>query len=254
MSCPVDTGLRILGYVKAYVVAPPLIYGLTSGPLVDAGLQNPVATGLLIYSRCAQAKGSFGFVGPQENIWSVIDVHDRKPHTIKHATGCNWVLTVVSVVTKFYLTIFNTVVLDGKTIAGGNAYYFPTGGDISAKTFMTKIAEALHEFGGLKSAEIIPYTPEELAKVQYHVIHPSRTELTRVVRSGLSLELWLAILVSLALALSPSDGSRRARQRISWKASESVSRCTPTRRSVSVPTGVSLRSVVGQMAAVLCNV
>lgn len=64
------------GYIKAYVVAPPLIYGLTSGPLVDAGLQNPVATGLLIYSRCSQAKGSFGFVGPQENIWSVIDVHD----------------------------------------------------------------------------------------------------------------------------------------------------------------------------------
>lgn len=75
-----------------------------------------------------------------------------------------------STVTNFYLKMFETVVLEGKTIAGGNAYYFPTGGDIPAKEFMTKIAEALHEFGALPSAEIIRYTPEELAKVHFSVL------------------------------------------------------------------------------------
>ncbi|KAH8094661.1 hypothetical protein BXZ70DRAFT_352304 [Cristinia sonorae] len=130
------------GYVRVYVVAPPFIYGLATGVLVDAGIQNPVPLGFYFVSNYAVLRGTFGLVGPNKNICSLIEVHD---------------------LARFFVTLFNAV-LDGKQIAGGKAYYTTVDGEVVSRDYQIKLAEVLHELGYLKTAEITEYTAEELAK------------------------------------------------------------------------------------------
>ncbi|KAH8094660.1 hypothetical protein BXZ70DRAFT_1033990 [Cristinia sonorae] len=131
------------GYVKAYVAAPPLFYGLATGVLVDAGIQNPVPLGVSLVCDYAVARGGvFGLVGPNKNISTLVEIHD---------------------LTKFFITLFDAV-LDGKQIAGGKAYYSAVDGEVVTRDYMIKIAEALHEFGYLKTKQTTEYTQEEIAK------------------------------------------------------------------------------------------
>ncbi|TCD67492.1 hypothetical protein EIP91_012353 [Steccherinum ochraceum] len=130
------------GYVKAYVIAPPLIYGLASGRFVDAGLQNPVPTGILLSARVAIERGSFAQAGPAKNIWSTVEIHD---------------------IANLELQIFNSV-LEGKTIASGSAYYTGVDGDIVMGDLFKEIAAALHANGKIKSPEPTELTQEEFGK------------------------------------------------------------------------------------------
>lgn len=148
--------------MRAYVIAPPTIWGLATGRLVDAGLQNPITTGLLAISRFAIARGSFGIVGPGANLWSSIEVNDRTLFSLSMFQ--NFYITF-SAVANLFLVIFNATAIEGKEIAGGSAYYFASNGDIATKDWMTKAAQALHKYGALKSSEINEFTPEETKKV-----------------------------------------------------------------------------------------
>lgn len=73
------------------------------------------------------------------------------------------VLTASWVGMRFYLTVFNPIVLDGQTHPDRKAYHFPAAlrGDVPAKTFLAQIAQALYEFGVLAH-----YTPEKLVRVR----------------------------------------------------------------------------------------
>ncbi|TCD67483.1 hypothetical protein EIP91_012344 [Steccherinum ochraceum] len=131
------------GYLKAYVTAPPLVWGSATGKLVDAGLQNPIQTSLLVIGRMAITRGQFGRVGPQKNMWSTIEVHD---------------------LADLHVEIFNKAVLEGKDIAGGSAYYFSANGDVVFADWLSLVAKALHKYGALKSADMTPFTDEEIQK------------------------------------------------------------------------------------------
>ncbi|TCD60872.1 hypothetical protein EIP91_009378 [Steccherinum ochraceum] len=138
----IDFGM-LQGYIKAYVTAPPMIWGLATGKLVDAGLQNPVQTGLLVIGRFSVLRGQYGRFGPQKNLWSTIEVHD---------------------LADLHVALFNQAVLEGKKIAGGSAYYFSANGDVATADWAPLVAKALHKYGALKSAEITPFSAEELKK------------------------------------------------------------------------------------------
>ncbi|TCD61922.1 hypothetical protein EIP91_007714 [Steccherinum ochraceum] len=131
------------GYVKTYNIAPPLVWGLATGALVDAGLQSPVPTCIVIMSRLAIFRGQFGYAGPMLNSWSTVEVHD---------------------LARLELMIFDAVVLEGKEIAGGNAYYFTANGDAVSKEWIPKLAEALYKGGAIKTPDVSDVTPEELQK------------------------------------------------------------------------------------------
>ena len=150
------------GYVKAYVTAPPLIWGLATGKLVDAGLQNPVQTGLLVIGRICVERGQFGSVGAQKNAWSTIEVHDRRCSCVHSVLK---MLIYLFVVADLHVMLFTQAYLEGKNIAGGSAYYFSANGDVVTKDWLPVAAKALHKYGALKTAEIKPFTAEELQKV-----------------------------------------------------------------------------------------
>ncbi|THH30481.1 hypothetical protein EUX98_g3696 [Antrodiella citrinella] len=131
------------GFLKSYILAPPLIWGLATGRFVDAGLQNPAFSSIKLLSRIVKRRGVFGFVGPQLNAWSTIEVHD---------------------LAQLIVTMFNTVVIKHKEIAGGKAYYFSANGDVVSKEYLSRIAHAMHKYGLTKTADITEFTPEEIAK------------------------------------------------------------------------------------------
>jgi len=132
------------GYVRTYVIAPPLIYGTASGRLVDSGVQNPVPSVILVTAQIAVERGTFGLVGPAKNLRSTIEIHD---------------------LARLYITLFDAVSgPGGREIPGGNAYYGSTDGYVVARDYLTKIAKTLHEFGLIKTAEITQYTQKEMKK------------------------------------------------------------------------------------------
>lgn len=148
--------------MKAYVIAPPNIWGLATGKLVDAGLQNPVMTPLLIVSRLAMARGTYGVNGPGVNLWSMCEVHDGMSLSL---STLQKVYIPFSAVANLHLLIFNATALEGKEIAGGSTYYFCANGDLAMGDWMRKAAQALHKYGGIKSSELVEFTPEEKQKV-----------------------------------------------------------------------------------------
>ena len=56
-------------------------------------------------------------------------------------------------------------VLEEKSFAGGNAYYSAVDGEVVMGEVFVKLADALHEFGVIKSPEINEFTQDEVAKV-----------------------------------------------------------------------------------------
>jgi hypothetical protein len=66
------------GYVKTYIVLPSSIYGLATGPLVDAGIQNPSSIQIPWTIGAALDRGQVGMVGPGKNIWPNVHIDDGK--------------------------------------------------------------------------------------------------------------------------------------------------------------------------------
>ncbi|TCD65049.1 hypothetical protein EIP91_003287 [Steccherinum ochraceum] len=151
------------GYIRAYVVAPPFIYGLATGRFVDAGLQNPVPTAVMVLARMACERGVFGRVGEAGNVWSAVEAH-LVPRTS-------------FIVAKLELHIF-TSVLEGKPLASGQAYYTGVDGEVVVRDVFAQIAAALHETGKLASAEITQLTPEEIAKWPILVFFGANSRMT----------------------------------------------------------------------------
>lgn len=68
-------------------------------------------------------------------------------------------------VADLHVTLFDQAVLEGKNITGGSAYYFSANGDVATADWAPLVAKALHKYGALKTAEITPFSAEELQKV-----------------------------------------------------------------------------------------
>ncbi|KAH8094662.1 hypothetical protein BXZ70DRAFT_1009955 [Cristinia sonorae] len=130
------------GYVKTFVIVPPLVYGLPTGVLAKAGIQNRIPMGVSLVCDIAIARGALGLVGPGRNIWSLIEVHD---------------------LARLYITLLDAI-LEGKDLAGGKAYYAAVDGEVVWRDSQIKLAEILHEVGYLKSSQVDEYTQEEIAK------------------------------------------------------------------------------------------
>ncbi|KAF8986593.1 hypothetical protein BDQ17DRAFT_1436193 [Cyathus striatus] len=64
------------GYVKTYIILPSTIYGKATGPLVDAGLQNPYSQQIPNLVDVALDRERAGMVGDGKNIWPDVHISD----------------------------------------------------------------------------------------------------------------------------------------------------------------------------------
>jgi len=64
------------GYIKTYIVLPSTIYGIASGPLADAGLQNTHSQQIPTLVKLSLARGRAGMIGQGKNIWPNVHIND----------------------------------------------------------------------------------------------------------------------------------------------------------------------------------
>jgi hypothetical protein len=64
--------------VKTYIVLPSTIYGIATGSLVDAGLQNPFSQQIPQLIKLSLKRGRAGMVGEGRNIWPNVHIHDGR--------------------------------------------------------------------------------------------------------------------------------------------------------------------------------
>lgn len=67
----------VSGYVKTYLILPPTIYGIATGPLADLGLQHAHAHRIPSLVNIAIERGQGGLIGLGKNIWSQVHISDR---------------------------------------------------------------------------------------------------------------------------------------------------------------------------------
>ena len=165
-----------LGYVRTFVIAPPIVWGLAKSKLVDAGIQNPVTPILLLLGRFSYLRGRVGFVGPQLNVQTVVEVNDGASFLRPLAESLSALLTPAHVVADLHVKLFDAVVVQNKNIAGGYSYYFASSGDVKTKDVITNAAKALHKYKVLETDEINQLTEEDYKKARSITIRSSYVE------------------------------------------------------------------------------
>ena len=71
--------LETAGYLRAYIVSPPLIFGTPSGPIFDAGLANRHSIQIPLLIKTSLARGQAAMVGEGKSIWNHAHVNDGEP-------------------------------------------------------------------------------------------------------------------------------------------------------------------------------
>lgn len=76
--------IDIAGYVKTYIILPPMVYGIASGPLVDAGIQNPRSRRLPGLVKVCLDRKQGGMVGEGRNYWGNFYIDDSEFYAVMY--------------------------------------------------------------------------------------------------------------------------------------------------------------------------
>ncbi|KAI0644728.1 NAD-P-binding protein [Trametes meyenii] len=135
------------GYVKTYIVLPSTIYGLATGPLVDAGITNPQSQQIPALILAGIDRGQAGMVGEGKNIWPNVHIDD---------------------VVHLYEGLWNTILTGKQSIGHGKeGYYFGENGEHKLYDVARTIGAVFKDFGLSESDEPTTFTKEELDKYFY---------------------------------------------------------------------------------------
>ncbi|KAI0920653.1 hypothetical protein AcV5_010335 [Taiwanofungus camphoratus] len=132
------------GYARTYVVVPSIVYGLASGPLVEAGISNPQSMLIPSLINASLDRKQGGVLGVGKAIWSNVSVDD---------------------VADLYIILLDAIAESPERVGHGReGIYFGENGEHTGYDISKAIAQALVELGVSKSAVPTLYTTEELVK------------------------------------------------------------------------------------------
>ncbi|KAI0649350.1 NAD-P-binding protein [Trametes meyenii] len=131
------------GYVKTYIVLPSTIYGLATGPLVDAGVVNPRSMQIPALIRASLVRKQAGMVGEGKNIHPNVHIDD---------------------VSHLYTAILEAALSGADVGHGREGFYFAENGEHTLLDIAQTIGAALKDMGRATSAEPSTFTREELDK------------------------------------------------------------------------------------------
>ncbi|KAI0326560.1 NAD-P-binding protein [Cubamyces sp. BRFM 1775] len=131
------------GYVKTYLVLPSTIYGLATGPLVDAGIMNPQSQQIPALITASIDRGRAGMVGEGKNIWPNVHIND---------------------VVHLYEVLWNHVLACKDIGHGKEGYYFAENGEHKLYDVARRIGAVLKDFGLADTEEPSMFSQEELDK------------------------------------------------------------------------------------------
>jgi len=135
------------GYVKVYIILPSTIYGIASGVLVDAGIQNPHSQQVPGLIKIALGRGRAGMVGTGKNVWPNVDIEE---------------------VADLYIVLYDSIITNPATGHGREGFYFGENGEHTLYDLCKAIGEALVAIGKTDNPEPTTFklTKEELDKYE----------------------------------------------------------------------------------------
>ncbi|KAF4612137.1 hypothetical protein D9613_004521 [Agrocybe pediades] len=132
------------GYIKSYIVLPSTIWGISDGPLVKKGIQNPISMQVPQLIRASLARGRAGMVGEGKNIWPDVNIDE---------------------VADLYVVLFNAIRANHNGVAHGReGYFFGESGEHTMYEVAKAIGEALVALGKSDNPEPSTFTKEEVDK------------------------------------------------------------------------------------------
>ncbi|KAI0370392.1 NAD-P-binding protein [Pilatotrama ljubarskyi] len=131
------------GYVKTHIVLPSTIYGLASGPLVDAGVMNPRSQQIPALIKASMDRRQAGMVGAGRNFHPNVHIDD---------------------VAQLYQTILKTALSGADIGHGREGYYFAENGEHTMLEVAKVMGAVLKDMDLADTAEPSTFTKEELGK------------------------------------------------------------------------------------------
>ncbi|KII85280.1 hypothetical protein PLICRDRAFT_179013 [Plicaturopsis crispa FD-325 SS-3] len=132
------------GYAKTYIVLPSAVYGLATGPLVDAGFQNRFSMQIPMLIKAGLDRGQGGVVGKGANIWPYVHIDDCQ---------------------DLYIVLLDAA-LSGSDKAGHGhqGYYFAENGEHNLYDVSAEIARVLFELGKGQRPSPTVFSDDEVKK------------------------------------------------------------------------------------------
>ncbi|KAH9834472.1 uncharacterized protein C8Q71DRAFT_143340 [Rhodofomes roseus] len=132
------------GYVKTYLICPPLIAGLASGPLYDAGLAHRNSIQAPALMRPALDRKQAGVVGDGKGVWAAVHVDD---------------------VADTFVLLFDKIISGAPGVGHGwEGYYYLENGELSWNDIASAIGQTLVELDVAKSPEVTSFSKDEISK------------------------------------------------------------------------------------------
>ncbi|KAI0661419.1 NAD-P-binding protein [Cubamyces menziesii] len=131
------------GYVKTYLVLPSTIYGLATGPFVDAGIMNPQSQQIPALIMASMDRRRAGMVGEGKNIWPNVHIDD---------------------VVHLYEVLWNNVLSREEIGHGTEGYYFAENGEHKLYDVARRIGAVLKDLSLADTDEPSTFSQEELDK------------------------------------------------------------------------------------------
>ncbi|KAH9903079.1 NAD-P-binding protein [Cubamyces lactineus] len=136
------------GYARTHIIMPSIVYGIATGPLVDAGIANPHTTMVPIFVRTALSRGSVGIMGKGLSVWPIVHVDD---------------------VADAYIRMLDAILRDPVGISHGReGYFFLEGGELAIREVLQPVANTLFALGCISTRELVPYAPGEAGKYLFN--------------------------------------------------------------------------------------
>ncbi|KAJ7127437.1 hypothetical protein C8R43DRAFT_1027990 [Mycena crocata] len=131
------------GYIKSYIVLPTTVYGVATGPFVEAGIQKPQTTVLPWLINASLARGQGGMVGEGRNVWQNVELYE---------------------LADLYIVLYDAIMVNENTAHGRAGLYFAENGGHKLVEISTIIARILFEQGKGQSPTPTPFTAAEQEK------------------------------------------------------------------------------------------
>ncbi|KAI0661782.1 NAD-P-binding protein [Cubamyces menziesii] len=136
------------GYARTHILMPSVVYGVATGPLVDAGVANPHTAMIPIFVRTALSRGSVGVMGKGVSMWANVHVDD---------------------VADAYIQMLDAILRDPASVSHGReGYFFVEGGELAIREVLQPVADTLFALGRISTRELVPYAPGEAGKYLFN--------------------------------------------------------------------------------------
>lgn len=134
----------LTGYVKTYIILPSTIYGISSTPLVDLGVQNPRSQQIPALVNASLDRKQGGMIGKGLNVWPNVHIDD---------------------VADLYIVLFDAILSGAPPPGHGReGFYFGENGEHKLYDISKAISQALVELGKGGDPEPTSFSDEEIQK------------------------------------------------------------------------------------------